>query len=80
VGTDFTQDQDPAFFDWLSHDKGYSRNLVTFEPVVNPDGIRKIGDFGNLPVAMEKAGWSERKIRRVMGENWLRVLKEVWGA
>jgi membrane dipeptidase len=53
---------------------------VTFEPVVNPDGIRKIGDFGNLPVAMEKAGWSERKIRRVMGENWLRVLKEVWGA
>ena len=29
---------------------------------------------------MEKAGWSERKIRRVMGENWVRVLKEVWGA
>jgi membrane dipeptidase len=28
---------------------------------------------------MEKAGWSERKIRRVMGENWLRILKEVWG-
>lgn len=80
VGTDFTQDQDQGFFDWLTHDKGYARKLVMFEPVVNPDGIRRIGEFGNLPVAMEKAGWSERRIRRVMGENWLRVLKEVWGA
>ena len=80
VGTDFTQDQDQAFFDWLCHDKGYARKLVDFQEVVNPAGIRKIGDFGNLPIAMEKAGWSERKIRRVMGENWLRVLKEVWGA
>ena len=80
VGTDFTQDQDQAFFDWLTHDKGYARKLVDFEPVVNPVGIRTIGEFGNLPVAMKKAGWPDRKIRRVMGENWLRVLKEVWGA
>jgi hypothetical protein len=29
--------------------------------------------------AMERAGWSERKIRRVMGENWLRLFSEVWG-
>ena len=79
IGTDFTQDQDQAFFDWLCHDKGYARKLVDFQEVVNPAGIRKIGDFGNLPIAMEKAGWPERKIRRVMGENWLRVLGEVWG-
>ena len=69
-----------AFFDWLCHDKGYARKLVDFQEVLNPAGIRRIGDFGNLPVAMEKAGWSERKIRRVMGDNWLRVLKDVWGA
>lgn len=80
IGTDFTQDQDGAFFDWLTHDKGYARKLVNFAEVVNPEGMRKIGDFPNLTQAMEKAGWPERKIRRVMGENWVRVLNEVWGA
>jgi membrane dipeptidase len=29
---------------------------------------------------MEKRGWSEDRIRKVMGGNWLRFLKEVWGA
>jgi membrane dipeptidase len=29
---------------------------------------------------MLKHGWSETKARKVLGENWLRVLKEVWGA
>ena len=45
-----------------------------------PDGLSTIGEFPNLTAAMEKAGWPETKIRKVMGENWLRVLKEVWGA
>jgi membrane dipeptidase len=80
IGTDFTQDQDGAFFDWLTHDKGYARKLVNFAEVVNPEGMRKIGDFPNLTQAMEKADWPERKIRRVMGENCVRVLGEVWDA
>jgi membrane dipeptidase len=29
---------------------------------------------------MQKRGWPEGRIRKVMGENWLRMLKEVWGA
>lgn len=80
IGTDFTQGQDQAFFEWLTHDKGYARRLATFTAVVNPKGLRRIGDFPNLTAAMEKARWPERKIRKIMGENWLRVLKEVWGA
>ena len=27
---------------------------------------------------MEQAGWSETRIRKVMGENWVRVFGEVW--
>jgi membrane dipeptidase len=80
VGTDFTQDQDQRFFDWLTHDKGYARSLVHFEPIQNPEGIRTIGEFPSLTRAMEKANWKEPRIRKVMGENWMRVLKEVWGA
>ena len=44
------------------------------------NGLRTIGDFPNLTATMEKRGWPEARIRKVMGENWLRVLKEVWGA
>ena len=84
IGTDFTQDQDGAFFDYLSLDKSYARRVVPKRPgdgtVKMPDGLRKIGDFPNLTAAMEKRGWPETRIRKVMGENWLRVLKEVWGA
>jgi membrane dipeptidase len=78
IGTDFTQDQDGRFFDWLTHDKGYARQLVHFEPIQNPQGIGTIGEFPSLTAAMEKAGWPEARIRNVMGENWLRILGEVW--
>lgn len=79
IGTDFTQGQDDAFFHRLTHDKGYARELTRFGAIVNPEGIRTIGDFPNLTTAMERARWPEAKIRKVMGENWLRVLAEAWG-
>ncbi len=79
IGTDFTQDQDDSFFQWLTHDKGYARTLTQLGEIINPEGIRTIGEMPNLTAAMEKAGWPEKKIRGIMGENWLRVLKEVWG-
>lgn len=79
IGTDFTQGHERAFFDWITHDKGYARKLTEFGEIVNPDGIRTIGEFGNLTAAMLRAGWSETKVRKVLGENWLRVLGEVWG-
>jgi membrane dipeptidase len=46
---------------------------------VNPAGISTIGEFPNLTAAMEQAGWPGTKIRKVTGENWLRLLGDVWG-
>ncbi len=80
IGTDFTQGYSVDFFDWLTHDKGRYRRLTNFGKVVNPEGIRTIGEFPNLTAAMERAGWSEGRIRKIMGENWVRVFREVWGA
>jgi membrane dipeptidase len=80
VGTDFTQGYDQAFFDWITHDKGRHRRLTDFGTVQNPAGIRTIGDFPNLTAAMAKAGWSDSKIKKIIGGNWLRVFKDVWGA
>lgn len=80
IGTDFTQGYGQPFFDWITHDKGYGRRLTNFGEVINPEGLRTIGEFSNLTTAMERAGWTEHRIERVLGANWVSLLKSVWGA
>jgi membrane dipeptidase len=80
IGTDFTQDHDRGFFEWITRDKGTGRKLTEFGDIVNPAGIRTLGDYPNLTRAMERAGWPEPKIRKILGTNWVRVLGAVWGA
>jgi membrane dipeptidase len=79
IGTDFTEDQDEAFFDWLRHDKGYARRMVPTRgtaPFVK--GMEDTSTYPNLTRAMQKRGWSETRIRGVLGGNWLRFLGEAW--
>ncbi|MEH3062369.1 MAG: dipeptidase [Methylobacterium radiotolerans] len=78
IGTDFTQGYGQAFFDYITHDKGDGRKLTDFGEVLNPEGIRVIGDFPNLTAAMERRGWPASRIERVMGGNWLALLGDVW--
>ena len=78
IGTDFTQGHEQSFFDWITLDKGYARRLTEFGDIINPHGMRRIGDFPNLTAAMEKAGWTHGRIHKVMGKNWLQLLDEVW--
>ncbi|MBZ9540319.1 dipeptidase [Modicisalibacter tunisiensis] len=80
IGTDFTQGHGPDFFEWLTHDKGYARRLTNFGKIINPEGIRTIGEFPNLTEALSRRGFSEAQVRKIMGENWVRVLRDVWGA
>ncbi len=42
-------------------------------------GLETTADYPNLTRAMQRRGWSETRIRGVLGENWLRFLAEVWG-
>jgi len=79
IGTDFTQGQDQAFFEYLTHDKGYARRLTNFGKIINPEGIRTLGEFPNLTEALLKDGFSETQVRKIMGENWVRLLEDVWG-
>ena len=44
-----------------------------------PEGLATIEEFPNLTAAMARRGWTETRIRKVLGENWLRFLGEVWG-
>jgi membrane dipeptidase len=79
-GTDFTQGYGQEFFDWITHDKGRHRRLTDFGTVLNPEGIRTIGETPNLITAMERSGWRAGRIDKIIGQNWLRVFHEVWGA
>jgi membrane dipeptidase len=79
VGTDHTQGYGKEFFDHLTHDKGRHRRLTDFGTVVNPVGIRTIGEMPNLTAAMVHAGWPASKVEKVVGGNWMRVFKQVWG-
>ncbi len=79
IGTDFTQGHGQPFFEWLTHDKGYARRLTNFGEIINPEGIRTLGEFPNLTDALLRHGFTETQVRKIMGENWLRVLGDVWG-
>jgi len=82
IGTDWVKDQDIGFFNYLSSDKGKGRSTsIPHKKVPDmPKGLETLGDFRNFIPAMERAGWSEGRIRGVLGENWLRFLDEVWSA
>lgn len=80
IGTDFTQGHDRIFFEWITRDKGYARKLTEFGEIILPEGIREIADFPNITAAMEKRKWKPERIEKIMGQNWLALLKEVWGS
>ncbi|WP_394183619.1 dipeptidase [Marinomonas posidonica] len=79
IGTDFTQGHGYDFFEYLTHDKGYARRLTRFGEIINPLGMRTVGDFPNLTEALLKHGFSERQVMKIMGDNWVNLLKEIWG-
>ncbi len=79
IGTDFTQGHGQDFMEWITHDKGDGRKLTDFGEVINPEGFRTIGEYPNLLRAMDSAGWTTGRIEKIIGENWLRVLADVWG-
>jgi len=79
IGTDFTEGQPPEFFDWITRDKGDGRKLTEFGEIRNPAGFSEIADFPNLTATMKRAGWTESRIERVIGGNWLTLLDTVWG-
>jgi membrane dipeptidase len=66
-------------------DKGYGRMVGglttdTLESVRFPSGISCIAEVPNITAAMERRGWSEERIRKLVGDNWVTLLREVWGA
>jgi membrane dipeptidase len=47
-------------------------------PIVNPLGIRSATEFPNLTTGLLERGYAEGDVRKIMGENWLRLYRKVW--
>ncbi|MDC3088762.1 dipeptidase [Alphaproteobacteria bacterium] len=80
IGTDWVQDQNIEFFEYLQKDKGTGRFVSTPYKVVPPmpKGISKLSQFQNFGLAMKKSGWKTKRIEKVLGQNWFLFFKEVW--
>jgi membrane dipeptidase len=77
LGTDITQGQGQDFFDWIASDKGYGRTLVDMGGIPILGGFETLCDYGNIVAAMEKK-MKPATLEKVLGNNWVRFLGDVW--
>ena len=82
IGTDYTQDQPAAFFDWLFAQQGtkYRERPVAYPyPLIHPRGMERPDTLSNLAGGLLGRGYSSADAAKILGGNWLRLFREVWG-
>ena len=42
-----------------------------------PREIKDISDYPQITIAMQKLGYTDERIRKILGLNWLRVIRQV---
>jgi membrane dipeptidase len=47
-------------------------------PHIHPRGIEDAGKLPNITRRLLERGYSESDVRKVLGENWIRVLRVAW--
>ncbi|MET3598285.1 membrane dipeptidase [Martelella mangrovi] len=83
IGTDFNHNRarPGPWLLWANKDKGTGRTLTEFgsAKITKPEGIRRNDEFPNLTAEMQRRGWSEARIEKILGGNWMRLFGETWG-
>jgi membrane dipeptidase len=65
----------PNTFDW----SGFRREEHRLTPDYHLNGYEHFGDWPNLTVALARWGFNEEELRRLLGQNFLRVFRDVCG-
>jgi membrane dipeptidase len=79
IGTDFTEAQPKKFFDWILTGKSKKGPALKLDhPLKNPEGIQAAADFPNLTEALLTRGYAEPDVKKILGENLMRVFRDVW--
>ena len=75
----FTEGQPREWFDWILTGKSKKGPQLTLNhPLKNPQGIQRAADFPNLTASLLDHGYSEENVRKIMGQNIIRLFSEVW--
>lgn len=85
IGTDFTQDQTQEFWDYIGSQQGTKLPSTFFESqkdyhklAHSPKGLETPCKFPRIPDVLSNWGYEEEDIRKILGENWLNLLRRVW--
>lgn len=82
LGTDFCQDQPHAFFQWIFAQQGTkyrARPVPVPDPHVHPRDFETPDAMPNLALEMLGRGYAQADVAKVLGGNWLRLFREMWG-
>ncbi len=85
IGTDFTQDQTQEFWDYIGSQQGTKLPSTFFERqegyhklAHSPKGLETPDKFPNIADILSARGYQPADIRKILGENWLNLFREVW--
>ena len=81
IGTDYTQDQPKAFFDWIFARQGTRVTPASADypdPLLHPAGMETPDKLGAVAAELERRGYGPSDIGKILGGNWLRLFGEVW--
>ena len=81
IGTDFTQDQPLAFFDWLFARQGVKprpRLVPDLDKLVHPKGMETPDKLSNVAGELDRRGYTSTDITKILGGNWIRLFQQVW--
>ena len=82
LGSDFLCGYETMFETLLTN----MDDLVAFPPEMLSEGEPKfvkgykdISELANVVKGLKHRGWSQQELNKLLGENWLRVYRQVWG-
>ncbi len=71
---------------WATREKWYEPRLISFKPSYDvqwPAWIPKLDKpdrFRNVLVELDKRGWKTGDMEKLLGQNWMRLFREVYGS
>lgn len=78
LGPDFVEGREVPY-DRVNQSLAINREIISDGEWLYVEGFEKISQLPNVTAEMIDRGWSADDIRKVLGENWLRVYERAWG-
>ena len=86
-GMDYTQDQPKPFWRYIGSQQGTKFPATFTDPSIEydevslyPRGLETPDKLPHLADALISRGYKTEDVKKILGENWLRLFGDVWGS